>query len=55
MAFWPSLLSKTFSVLVFGFVVLNCFAVDKFGSHAQGVLTPLLPLDEGTYVLLTIQ
>ncbi|KAJ6950017.1 LRR receptor-like serine/threonine-protein kinase [Populus alba x Populus x berolinensis] len=45
MALWPSLLSKTFSVLVSGFVVLNCFAVDKFGSHAQGV-TPLLPLDE---------
>ncbi|KAH8518767.1 hypothetical protein H0E87_000572, partial [Populus deltoides] len=42
MALWPSLLSKTFSVLVSGFVVLNCFAVDKFGSHAQGVL----PLDE---------
>ncbi|KAJ6967324.1 hypothetical protein NC652_004776 [Populus alba x Populus x berolinensis] len=35
MASPPSLLSKTFSVLVSGFVVLNCFAVDKFGSHAQ--------------------
>jgi hypothetical protein len=35
-------------------VVLNCFAVDKFGSHAQRV-TALLPLDEGTYVLLAIQ
>ncbi|KAG6793748.1 hypothetical protein POTOM_002971 [Populus tomentosa] len=45
MASRPSLLSKTFSVLVSGFVVLNCFAVDKFGSHAQGI-TPLLPLDE---------
>ncbi|XP_061968479.1 probable LRR receptor-like serine/threonine-protein kinase At1g53430 [Populus nigra] len=45
MALWPSLLSKTFSVLVFGFVVLNCFAVDKFGSHAQAV-TRLLPVDE---------
>ncbi|KAJ6966282.1 LRR receptor-like serine/threonine-protein kinase [Populus alba x Populus x berolinensis] len=40
MALWPSLLPETFSVLVFGFVVLNCFGVDKFGSH------PLLPLDE---------
>ncbi|KAJ6966263.1 hypothetical protein NC652_003975 [Populus alba x Populus x berolinensis] len=45
MASPPSLLSKTFSVLVSGFVVLNCFAVDKFGSHAQ-VITPLLPVDE---------
>ncbi|KAL9403759.1 hypothetical protein Peur_000731 [Populus x canadensis] len=45
MALWPPLLSKTFSGLVFGFVVLNCIAVDKFGSHAQAV-TPLLPLDE---------
>uniref|UniRef100_A0A6M2FAU9 Leucine-rich repeat-containing N-terminal plant-type domain-containing protein n=1 Tax=Populus davidiana TaxID=266767 RepID=A0A6M2FAU9_9ROSI len=45
MASRPSLLSKTFSVLVSGFVVLNCFAVDKFGSHAQ-VITQLLPLDE---------
>ncbi|KAJ6950013.1 hypothetical protein NC651_003860 [Populus alba x Populus x berolinensis] len=45
MALWPSLLSKTFSVLVSGFVVLNCFAVDKFGSHAQEI-TPLLPLHE---------
>ncbi|KAL9403761.1 hypothetical protein Peur_000733 [Populus x canadensis] len=45
MALWPSLLSKTFSVLVSGFVVLNCFAVDKFRSHAQEV-TRLLPLDE---------
>ncbi|KAJ6950008.1 hypothetical protein NC651_003855 [Populus alba x Populus x berolinensis] len=45
MASRPLLLSKTFSVLVSGFVVLNCFVVDKFGSHAQGI-TPLLPLDE---------
>ncbi|KAF9666675.1 hypothetical protein SADUNF_Sadunf16G0253400 [Salix dunnii] len=45
MALWPSLLSKTSSVLLFGFVALNCFVGDRFGSHAQGV-TPLLPLDE---------
>ncbi|KAG5254847.1 LRR receptor serine/threonine-protein kinase [Salix suchowensis] len=44
MAFVQSL-SKTASVFVFGFVVLNCFVVDRFGSHAQGV-TPLLPQDE---------
>ncbi|XP_034933556.1 probable LRR receptor-like serine/threonine-protein kinase At1g53430 [Populus alba] len=47
MALWPSLLPETFSVLVFGFVVLNCFGVDKFGSH------PLLPLDE-VQILQTI-
>ncbi|KAB5521335.1 hypothetical protein DKX38_025654 [Salix brachista] len=45
MALWPSLLSKTSSVLVFGFVALNCFVGDRFGSHAQGV-TQLLPLHE---------
>ncbi|CAK7351863.1 unnamed protein product [Dovyalis caffra] len=44
MAFVQSL-SKTVSVIVFGFVLLNCFVVDKFGSHAQ-VVTPLLPQDE---------
>uniref|UniRef100_A0A6N2KPZ1 non-specific serine/threonine protein kinase n=1 Tax=Salix viminalis TaxID=40686 RepID=A0A6N2KPZ1_SALVM len=44
MAFVQSL-SKTASVFVFGFVVLNCFVVDRFGSHAQGV-TALLPQDE---------
>ncbi|KAF9666657.1 hypothetical protein SADUNF_Sadunf16G0251600 [Salix dunnii] len=45
MALWPSLLSKTLSVLVFGFVVLNCFVRDKFGSHAQGsaVLRIVIP------------
>uniref|UniRef100_A0A6N2KNT2 Leucine-rich repeat-containing N-terminal plant-type domain-containing protein n=1 Tax=Salix viminalis TaxID=40686 RepID=A0A6N2KNT2_SALVM len=46
MALWPSLLSKTSSVLVFGFVALNCFVGDRFGSHAQGLITPLLPLHE---------
>ncbi|KAG5254841.1 LRR receptor serine/threonine-protein kinase [Salix suchowensis] len=51
MALWPSLLSKTSSVLVFGFVALNCFVGDRFGSHAQR----LLPVDEGPSVLLTIQ
>ncbi|KAJ6776181.1 hypothetical protein OIU74_000379 [Salix koriyanagi] len=45
MALWPSLLSKTSSVLVFGFVALNCFVGDRFGSHALG-LPPLLPLHE---------
>ncbi|KAG6790373.1 hypothetical protein POTOM_006526 [Populus tomentosa] len=54
MASRPSLLSKTFSVLVSGFVVLNCFAVDKFGSHAQRV-TPLLPLDEVPELYVTVQ
>ncbi|KAF9666682.1 hypothetical protein SADUNF_Sadunf16G0254100 [Salix dunnii] len=44
MAFAQSL-SRTASVFVFGFVVLNCFVVDRFGSHAQGV-TALLPQDE---------
>ncbi|KAJ6776165.1 hypothetical protein OIU74_000367 [Salix koriyanagi] len=42
MALWSSLLSKTSSVLVFGFVALNCFVGDRFGSHAQR----LLPVDE---------
>ncbi|KAG5254873.1 LRR receptor serine/threonine-protein kinase [Salix suchowensis] len=54
MALWPSLLSKTSSVLVFGYVALNYFIGDRFGSHAQEV-TALLPLHEGPYVLLTIQ
>jgi len=49
MAFVQSL-SKTASVFVFGFVVLNCLIVDKFRSHAQGV-TPLLPQDEGKWSL----
>jgi len=47
MAFVQSL-SKTASVFVFCFVVLNCFVVDKFRSHAQEV-TPLLPQDEGKW------
>ncbi|KAJ6966276.1 hypothetical protein NC652_003983 [Populus alba x Populus x berolinensis] len=51
MAFVQSL-SKTASVFVFGFVVLNCFVVDNFRSHAQGV-TPLLPQDE-VQILQTI-
>ncbi|KAB5521334.1 hypothetical protein DKX38_025653 [Salix brachista] len=49
MALWPSLLSKTLSVLVFGFVALNCFVGDRFGSHAQEV-TALLPPLEGPTV-----
>ncbi|KAL3576558.1 hypothetical protein D5086_021841 [Populus alba] len=50
MAFVQSL-SKNVSVLVFGLVLLNCFSVDKFGSHAQ--VTPLLPEDE-VQILKTI-
>jgi hypothetical protein len=44
MAFVQSL-SKNVSVFVLGLVLLNCFSVDKFGSHAQ--VAPLLPEDEG--------
>ncbi|XP_011002771.1 PREDICTED: probable LRR receptor-like serine/threonine-protein kinase At1g53430 [Populus euphratica] len=51
MAFVESL-SKTASVFVFGFVLLNCFVVEKFRSHAQEV-TPLLPHDE-VQILQTI-
>ncbi|KAJ7014551.1 hypothetical protein NC653_003997 [Populus alba x Populus x berolinensis] len=51
MAFVESL-SKTASVFVFGFVVLNCFVVDNFRSHAQEV-APLLPQDE-VQILQTI-
>ncbi|KAG5235390.1 LRR receptor serine/threonine-protein kinase [Salix suchowensis] len=43
MAFVQSLSTNVF-VLVFGLVLLNCFSVDKLGSHAQ--VTQLLPEDE---------
>ncbi|KAI9385735.1 hypothetical protein POPTR_011G106400v4 [Populus trichocarpa] len=50
MAFVQSL-SKNVSVFVLGLVLLNCFSVDKFGSHAQ--VAPLLPEDE-VQILKTI-